>query len=95
MPFLTSNQWCKAQVFPLYQFPQASLIFLLGFDIYICVILRQKIVFEILFPGVLYIYIAIFCDLICVQFGVFIDPLFADPYGLILTPHAFSLQISK
>ena len=62
---------------------------------YICVILRQKIVFEILFPGVLYIYIAIFCDLICVQFGVFINPLFADPYGLILTPHAFSLQISK
>ena len=37
-----------------------------------------------------------FCDLpICVHFGVFIDPVFADPYGLILTPHAFSLQISK
>ena len=50
-----------------------------------------------LFPsGVLYIYCLFLWDLpICVHFGGFIDPVFADPYGLILTPHAFSLQISK
>ena len=72
MPFLTSNQWCLAQVFPLYQFPQASLIFPLGFwHVYLCNFATKNRIWNFISWCTIYIYCYFLWPYLCTIWGLY------------------------